>query len=158
MKEIALRIHPDQVTLVPERREELTTEGGLDVKGNLEKIRVLVEEFKLNGISVSLFIDSDSVQIDASKSTGADSIEIHTGEYANAQGEDSKRKELKKIKDSANYAHSVGLRVFAGHGLNYQNVKEIVELPSFFYLFFYLQQYLFKYLIVTHARYNIYPF
>lgn len=129
IKEIALRIRPDQVTLVPERREEITTEGGLDVNGNLNKIKTMVEEFRAAGILVSLFINPDRIQIDASKDAGADSIEIHTGEYANAYGRSSTGEELEKIRASSSYAHSLGLKVFAGHGLNYQNVKEIVKVP-----------------------------
>jgi len=129
MKRIAIDVSVHRVTLVPERREEITTEGGLDVVSNVEYLKDYIKEIKENGIKVALFIDPDKDQIDASVETGADAVELHTGEYANATG---KRiiEELERIKDAASYARSKGFRVFAGHGLTYENVKPIAEIKD----------------------------
>jgi len=126
---IALKIKPDQATLVPEKRQELTTEGGLDVIRYKSKIARVVGKLKKRGILVSLFIDPKKSQIRASKDVGAPYIEIHTGSYANASGKAAVRKELKRIKESALYADSIGLGVNAGHGLDYKNVKPIADMP-----------------------------
>ncbi len=122
---VALDVKPYQVTLVPEKREELTTEGGLDVIKNFEKIRANVKMFAKNGIRTSLFIEPDKKQIEASKKTGAGFIEIHTGRYADAKKEDEIQRELKKISDAVKYALSMNLRVNAGHGLDYKNTPAI---------------------------------
>ncbi len=127
MKQIALDVKPNRVTLVPEKRQEITTEGGLDVIGNLEYLKNFVKEIKEAGINVALFIDPDKNQIDASKETGADAVELHTGEYANAYGKKI-FEELERIKSAARYAREKGLRVFAGHGLTYENVKPIAQI------------------------------
>ena len=123
----ALANKPDQVTLVPEKREELTTEGGLDVRGQLDRIREAVRQFESAGIEVSLFIDPDLRQISASRRTGATIVELHTGTYANAP---NKKWELKKIVAAARTARRGGLVVAAGHGLDYTNVKAIARIPE----------------------------
>jgi len=127
---IALDVKPDQVTLVPERREELTTEGGLDVSGNFEKIKRATENFKNAGIKVSLFIEPDFNQIEKSKETGADFIEIHTGKYANAKTEEEIYHQLDRIIKGTEFAMSTGLRVNAGHGLDYKNVIPICKIKG----------------------------
>ena len=130
----ALQIVPDEVTLVPEKREELTTEGGLDVIANMKKIKAAAALFKKKKIDVSLFIEADPKQIYAAKESGADFIEIHTGRYANAKTPAALNMEFKRIKDGAVYAKSLGLKVNAGHGLTYKNsgriaaIKEIEDL------------------------------
>jgi len=127
---IALDVKPDQVTLVPEKREELTTEGGLDVSGNFEKIKRATENFKNAGIKVSLFIEPDFNQIEKSKETGADFIEIHTGKYANAKTEEEIYHQLDRIIKGTEFAMSTGLRVNAGHGLDYKNVIPICKIKG----------------------------
>ncbi|MFH1752792.1 MAG: pyridoxine 5'-phosphate synthase [Candidatus Omnitrophota bacterium] len=127
--DIACRTRPDQSTLVPEKREELTTEGGLNVASARSKLRRPIERLKKSGILVSLFIDPDKRQIDASRALGADSIEIHTGAYANAKRPEHKLLELQKLRSAVAYAVSVGLTVNAGHGLTYVNVREIASIP-----------------------------
>ncbi|MBN1445002.1 MAG: pyridoxine 5'-phosphate synthase [Candidatus Omnitrophica bacterium] len=127
---IALDVKPYQVTLVPEKREELTTEGGLDVIKNFEKIRDNVKKFTKKGIRVSLFIEPDRRQIEAGKKTGAGFIEIHTGRYADAKTEQEIKRELEKISDAANYALSINLRVNAGHGLDYKNTPAICRIKG----------------------------
>ena len=127
---IALDVKPDQVTLVPERREELTTEGGLDVSGNFEKIKRATEDFKNAGIKVSLFIEPDFNQIEKSKETGADFIEIHTGKYADAKTEEEIYHQLDRIIKGTEFAMSTGLRVNAGHGLDYKNVIPICKIKG----------------------------
>jgi len=123
--EIALKVIPDDVCIVPEKREELTTEGGLDVIKNIKTLREVIPEMHKKEIVVSLFVDPDKSQIEASKEVGADYIEIHTGRYSDARDEKSVAKELGHIMESAQYAASLGLRVNAGHGLNYKNVYSI---------------------------------
>ncbi len=127
---IALDVKPDQVTIVPEKREELTTEGGLDVIKNSEKIKENIKIFKENGIKVSLFIEPDFGQIEESKRVGADFIEIHTGRYADAETEEKIYEELNKIIKATEYAISIGLRVNAGHGLDYKNVAKICKIKG----------------------------
>jgi pyridoxine 5-phosphate synthase len=119
---IALATLPDLATLVPERRQELTTEGGLDVKGNRKHLRDVVARLRDRGIQVSLFVDPLPDQIEAAKEIGADTIEIHTGAYANARAADEQRGLLETVKDSARMARGLGLGVNAGHGLNYLNM------------------------------------
>ncbi len=125
MVRIASEVKPDMVTLVPEKREELTTEGGLDVVGNLKTVSRIVTKLRDNGIFVSLFIDPDKNQIKASKDISADMVEIHTGSYADAKNEKVVEKELKKIEKSVGVALDYELRVAAGHGLDYTNVEPI---------------------------------
>ncbi|WP_440905494.1 pyridoxine 5'-phosphate synthase [Catenovulum sp. SX2] len=127
---IAQQINPAFCCLVPEKREELTTEGGLDVAGQEKKIAAAVERIAANGTQVSLFIDADKMQIEAAKRTGAPYIEIHTGGYADAETEAERDAELARIKEAAAFADSIGLKVNAGHGLNYHNVKPIAEIPQ----------------------------
>ncbi len=121
MTAIAREVKPDMVTLVPEKRNELTTEGGLDVAGNLKGVSRTVKALRDAGIFVSLFIDPDTEQIRAAKSTGAEMVEIHTGAYAEAGKDSEREKELRKIKKAVRKASELGLRVSAGHGLNYVN-------------------------------------
>ncbi len=130
---IAENIKPDIVTLVPEKRQELTTEGGLDVLGLEKSITDAVKRLHDAGIPVSIFIDPEREQIEAARRTGAECIEIHTGRYADAESEEAREKEFDTIVEMAGFAADIGLRVHAGHGLNYQNtgrlaaVSEIVE-------------------------------
>lgn len=125
--DIALETKPDQVTFVPEKREEITTEGGLDVISHKQTIPDVVKKFKDNGIIVSFFIDPDFDQILASKDTGADYIELHTGAYANARKEAEQQNLLNKLRSAAEYADKLGINVNAGHGLTYNNVGPIVK-------------------------------
>ncbi|HOK56784.1 MAG TPA: pyridoxine 5'-phosphate synthase [bacterium] len=127
---IAIDVKPNQVTLVPEKREELTTEGGLDVIKFSEKIKENIKIFQKNGIKVSLFIEPDFSQIEESKRVGADFIEIHTGRYADAVNEDEMYNELNKIIKATEYSISIGLRVNAGHGLDYKNVGKICKIKG----------------------------
>ncbi len=126
---IALDIVPDLVTLVPERREELTTEGGLDVAAQLEHFREVTERFHKKNILVSLFIAPNSDQISASKKAGADFVELHTGEYANARGK-SAESELTRLKKAAEQAAKLGMKINAGHGLNYRNIKPVAMIEE----------------------------
>ena len=126
---IALDVKPDQVTLVPENRQELTTEGGLDVVRYLEKVRPACEKFRKAGVLVSLFIAPDSRQINASVESGAACVEFHTGEYANAKTEPERLHHLSHLTNAAELAAKLGLRVYAGHGLNYENVRSVVAIP-----------------------------
>ncbi len=134
MVEIALQTQPEYVCLVPEKREELTTEGGLDVVGQLEKVKSATAKLSAAGIKVSLFIDADREQISAAKQCGAPFIELHTGHYAEAGSEDERQAELKKIAAGASFAHDLGLYVNAGHGLTYHNVAPIAALPEIYEL------------------------
>jgi pyridoxine 5-phosphate synthase len=126
----ALRVRPHDLCLVPERREELTTEGGLNVLGSFDNIKATCERCAEAGIRVSLFIDPDTMQIDAARRTGAPVIELHTGKYADADSVPEREHELERIRIAAEYAHSYGLQVNAGHGLNYHNVQPIVAIPN----------------------------
>ena len=128
--DIARRIKPDQATLVPEKRQELTTEGGLDVVRAEKRIRGVVETLRSSGIEMSLFIDPVKDQIDASKRTGAGIIELHTGEYSNARDPAQARSRLKALKTAVYYAGSLGLIVNAGHGLNYENTGLVVSIDK----------------------------
>ncbi|MBX2848896.1 MAG: pyridoxine 5'-phosphate synthase [Acidiferrobacterales bacterium] len=129
MLKIAKTVKPHECCLVPEKREELTTEGGLNVVSQIDFLSEYVEELQEGGILVSLFIDSDEEQIEASKSIGVDIVELHTGTYADCR-EDEREGELKRIKNGAELAHSLGLQVNAGHGLHYQNVAAIAAIPE----------------------------
>jgi pyridoxine 5-phosphate synthase len=130
MVTIALDLKPDYVTLVPERREEVTTEGGLDVAGQLAKMKSVVDRLQAAQIPVSMFIDADSTQIKATQATGAQFIELHTGCYANATGDQAIAKELAHLSRGCAEAIALGLRVNAGHGLTYQNVYPVASLPG----------------------------
>jgi pyridoxine 5-phosphate synthase len=130
MVAIALDLKPDYVTLVPERREEVTTEGGLDVAGQLSRMRDVVAQLQGAGIPVSLFIDADPEQIDAAADARARFIELHTGSYAEAKDEVSRDKELAKLDEGCDRAIEAGLRVNAGHGLTYWNVYPIARIKG----------------------------
>ena len=134
MLNIACEIKPTYVFLVPEKRQEVTTEGGLDVAGQLDKITAAVTRLAAEGIQVSLFIDADKTQIDAAVASGAPLIEIHTGCYADAKTEAEEATELARIREMAKYAHGKGLVVNAGHGLHYHNVKPIAAIPELYEL------------------------
>ena len=129
MLEIASRIKPSDVCLVPEKREELTTEGGLDVKAQIEKITSACERLAGDNIRASLFIDPDAEQLDAAVAAGAPVVELHTGSYADAEGEEQEA-ELRRVVDAAEYGHNLGLIINAGHGLHYQNVTAIAAIPQ----------------------------
>jgi pyridoxine 5-phosphate synthase len=131
---IALEVKPDMVTLVPEKRQELTTEGGLDVAGREREFAGIVQTLKAGGIRVSLFIDPSGNQVSASQTVGADIVEIHTGQYAEACGRDEIEKQLYRVLWAVREAKKQGLEVSVGHGLTYQNVKRfqgISEISEF---------------------------
>ncbi|EST58222.1 pyridoxine 5'-phosphate synthase [Proteus hauseri] len=134
MIEIACQTQPDFCCLVPEKRQEVTTEGGLDVVGNEAKVADAIKRLSLAGIKVSLFIDPDHEQINAADRVGAPFIEIHTGAYADAEDEIAQEKEFVRIRDAVAYAASKGLKVNAGHGLHYHNVQRIAALPELYEL------------------------
>ncbi|MBI1921061.1 MAG: pyridoxine 5'-phosphate synthase [Geobacter sp.] len=125
MINIALKVKPDMCTLVPEKRQELTTEGGLEVRANLASVKQAVERLQDGGLIVSLFVDPDPDQVKAADKAGADYIEIHTGAYAEARDWKSEDEELEKIENSIRLAAKLGLGINAGHGLNYTNIKRI---------------------------------
>lgn len=125
---IACKAKPEKVCLVPEHRKELTTEGGLDVVGETNRLTKVIRQLKKNGIIVSLFVDPIKQQIQAASEVGADYIELHTGTYANASGR-KKNRRLLRLKESAVLAHCLGLGVNAGHGLDYENVVPVAGLP-----------------------------
>jgi pyridoxine 5-phosphate synthase len=129
MLQIALHIRPQDVCLVPERRMELTTEGGLDVVSQFERVRDACRLLAGSGIRASLFIDADTAQIDAAKAAGAPVIELHTGHYADTAGEEQAA-ELRRIAQAVDYGNRIGLKVNAGHGLNYDNVGPVAALPG----------------------------
>ncbi len=126
----ALDIQPDMVTLVPEKRKELTTEGGLNVAGQKKKLKMVIDRMNDAGIPVSLFVDPDSRQIGAAKDAGATFVEIHTGRYSDAAGEEERDQEYELIAAAAEEAYEAGLRVNAGHGLNYFNTARIASLET----------------------------
>ncbi len=129
MVAIAGKIKPQDCCLVPEKREELTTEGGLEVASQIPRMRDVCAKLAASNISVSLFIDADKAQIDAAKECGAPVIELHTGHYADTQGAEQEA-EFERIKNMATYAHSMGLQVNAGHGLTLENTTAIAQLPE----------------------------
>ncbi len=129
MLAIAAGIRPQDCCLVPEKREELTTEGGLDVAGQLEKVTRACADLAANGIRVSLFIDPEPRQLDAAVASGAPVVELHSGAYADAEA-GAKQAELQRIIDAAAYGQQIGLTVHAGHGLHYENVKPVAEIPE----------------------------
>lgn len=130
MIRFARRVRPQDVCLVPERRAELTTEGGLDVARNFKRIEQACRSLGAAGIRVSLFIDAESAQIDAAKRAGAPVVELHTGRYAGARGSGKQGRELGKIRAATAYAAGIGLQVNAGHGLNYANVRPIAAIAG----------------------------
>lgn len=129
MINIACQVKPHDVCLVPEKREEVTTEGGLDVLGHYAAVEAATKQLKSAGIRVSLFIDPDEKQIEAAKDVGATVVELHTGRYADVSGEEQ-IKELERIKKAAQYGVSIGLRVNAGHGLHEGNVMPIAAISD----------------------------
>ena len=130
MVEIARRIKPEYACLVPEKREEVTTEGGLDVAANRDAVLKTVSALKEEGITVSLFVDPDEAALLAAGDVGADAVELHTGRYANAKGETNVIGEFLALRKAAASAHQLGLRVHAGHGLDYRNVWRVAALPE----------------------------
>ena len=130
MLSIAEKVKPAHCCLVPEKREELTTEGGLDILGQEPRMKEACERLANAGIEVSLFIDPDPAQIDATIRCGAPVIELHTGAYAEAETAKEQADELKRIQQAASYAYQKGLIVNAGHGLHYHNVEQIAEIPE----------------------------
>ncbi len=143
---IALEIKPDIVTFVPERREELTTEGGLNVLAQVDYYTAVVKEMRKAGIKVSFFIDPDPTQINASKDCGVDIVEIHTGHYAEANTDDEEEEKFKNIAKAVEIAASLGLKISAGHGLNYVNIKRFKRLPQ-------IEEYSIGHSIVARAIY-----
>ena len=143
---IAKQIEPDLVTLVPEKREELTTEGGLDVVRLKAHLRRAVQQLHDSGVPVSLFIDPVQRQVHAAKEIGADMIEIHTGEYANARSAVQRRKHLDRIKMIARFARELGLIVNAGHGLDYTNIRSVSTIRE-------IEEVSIGHAIIAHALY-----
>lgn len=129
MIEIAKRNLPEDCCLVPERRDELTTEGGMDVQGQVDRVRDAVSELTAAGIRVSLFVDPELPQLDAAKAAGASVVELHTGCYAQAEPA-ARATELERLRQAARHAHSLGLVVNAGHGLHYHNVQPVAAIPE----------------------------
>lgn len=127
---IAHRLRPYCVCLVPENRREVTTEGGLDVAGQIDRMAAAVEGFHDHGIKVSMFIDPEREQVEASAKIGADMVELHTGAYAQKPSGEEQLLELKRIREAAQYARSLGLKVVAGHGLNYLNIAPFREIEE----------------------------
>jgi pyridoxine 5-phosphate synthase len=127
---IACKVRPGQSTLVPEKRRELTTEGGLDVAANFKKVKETVKKLQGRDITVNLFIDPDKRQIEAAKETGARMIELHTGRYADAKNQEEQRNYFREIQSAVNYGREKRLVVNAGHGLNYNNVARIAAIKG----------------------------
>jgi pyridoxine 5-phosphate synthase len=127
---IAIAVRPDQVTLVPERRAELTTEGGLDVVGQLTRVSEAVARLKDAGLEVSLFIDPESAQVEAARQLGAAAVELHTGRYADAPHAADRARELAHLIEAGRQVVAAGLALHAGHGLNYQNVGPVAAIPA----------------------------
>lgn len=130
MVRIALDARPDQITLVPEKRAELTTEGGLDAVRERDAIAAAIQALEEGGIPVFLFVDPDRAQLDASRELGASGIEIHTGTYCEAREAGLVVRELERVREATNHALSLGLEVHAGHGLDYQNVGPVAAIPG----------------------------
>ncbi len=131
MLDFAEEIEPEHSCLVPEKREEITTEGGLDVIGNEDAVKRAVKRLQKKSSEVSLFIDPDARQIEAAVRAGAPVVELHTGCYADAITDEERQKELHRLKEAAQYAHSLNLIVNAGHGLHYHNVKAVAAIKEF---------------------------
>lgn len=130
MLTIACELKPPDCCLVPERREELTTEGGLDVVSQRSKISVACKRLQKSGIRVSLFVDPEPAQLEASLECGAEVVELHTGKYADALGQDAEAMDLERIREGAAYADKLGMTVHAGHGLHYENVQPIASISQ----------------------------
>jgi len=130
MKTIAMDIRPDVVSLVPERDEEITTEGGLNVRSNETLLKAHIREFKQAGIRASIFVDPDIEQIDACKRAGVDLIEINTGKYANLKPGEACKQALKEIVQAAGHGAGLGLAIHAGHGLDYFNIRPVAAIPE----------------------------
>ena len=128
---IASEVVPDLVTLVPEKRQELTTEGGLEVAGNKDFLKDYIRQLKEADLRVSLFVDPVARQIDAAREVGAGWVELHTGTYAEAKSEKEAHRLFEELLNAARHAHTLGLRVKCGHGLNYRNIKRFKGLPEF---------------------------
>jgi pyridoxine 5-phosphate synthase len=129
MTAFALKLKPDFVCIVPENRQEVTTEGGLDIVGNRERVRVCVDAMNAAGIKASLFIDPDAPQLEASAKVGAPFVELHTGAYANAYFGPQRAAEFARLRTGAVHGHQLGLAINAGHGINYVNIAEVRTLP-----------------------------
>ncbi len=129
MIDIALRERPDQATLVPEKRQEITTEGGLDVAGQTSGLKLMVDRISSGGVPVSMFVDPANDQIQASADLGAVAVELHTGEYAESRGPEQDQ-HFKRLSKAAAFAQGLGLMVRAGHGLTYQNTRRILDIPQ----------------------------
>ncbi len=128
--EIALALKPEYVCLVPETRQEITTEGGLDVAGLLESLRPTVQALQANGTQVSMFIDPDAEQVRASKEVGAEMVELHTGAFANTpEGSEARTEELQRLVAGSLLGHQLELQVNAGHGINSSNIRELYQVP-----------------------------
>lgn len=147
MQSICLDINPDIICLVPEKREELTTEGGLDVAGRQAFITEYLKPIMDAGILTSLFIDADTAQIDAAKATGSEYIEIHTGHYADATDRNTRKQELEKILRGIKHAQDLGLKVNLGHGLNYVNILPFAKVPG-------INEYSIGHSIISRAAYT----
>ncbi len=130
MADIALKIKPDLVTIVPEKRRELTTEGGLDVKGHMEALKRYVGHLMDAGIPVNLFIDPSVEAVKDAHRIGPAGVEIHTGTYAESTGKDARAAELRKVTDAVMLAKKLGMRAHAGHGLDYRNIRPLLEVPE----------------------------
>ncbi len=130
MVKVALSVKPHMVTLVPERRQELTTEGGLEIAGQRDRIEKIVDLLHDGGIPVSLFIEPDLNQVKAAHKVSADYVELHTGRYANARRMKEEHAEVEAITQAAKLAYKLGIGVNAGHGLNYRNVKRLTQIPE----------------------------
>jgi pyridoxine 5-phosphate synthase len=130
MAAIALKVKPDECTLVPEKRQELTTEGGLDAAGQADRLRAVVQRLRAANIVVSLFIEPDLRQIEAARAVEAQVVELHTGRYALARGEMAQEKEYARLLSAAEAALGQGLRVNAGHGLNFRNAKPVADITG----------------------------
>jgi pyridoxine 5-phosphate synthase len=126
---IASEVRPEQATLVPERREEVTTEGGLEVAGDVERVKRAIDHLKAAGIEVSLFIDPEPRQIEASHALGVSMVELHTGQYAGARGHQQAR-ELARLIDAGRLTRKLGMQLHAGHGLNYHNVRAVAAIDD----------------------------
>lgn len=127
--ELACRVKPDQATLVPEKREEVTTEGGLDVTGDAIRVRRAVDRLRSSGIKVSLFLDPDPDQIEAARELGVEAVELHTGQYALEKGE-KQRQQLARLATAGRQIRQLGMDLHAGHGLNYQNVLPVARIAE----------------------------
>lgn len=127
---IALSVRPDQVTLVPERREEVTTEGGLDVITHFQRIRQCIDQLQGAGILSSLFIDPDVIQIEKARELGVEAVELHTGAYAEAKTPEQVEIEFDKLREAGQFAIAQGLKLNLGHGLTYRNVRRVAEIHS----------------------------